>query len=297
MQIEAGSGPNNHMERGIRRYRIRESHRAVDNKGKALEPAVYVARILRLKAGHFVFEKPFDGPDLADITMLFLRPNDTNWPEPGVDVEGLPEWTSQSLTMSKHISRWPDVRAIKVTLHGGQNTRLLSMDRLMAFRENANQAVLTRITSSPHFPAPQTTTAMSVAHASPSVHLSATPPPPNRSSPATSPQRLPAHKSSSSWRSPAGSSNCVPTARQVSALPTNARVSQPSRSSKHEREDCRTSQAPTTASITCDNSLLASAIRVGREARSRYYEDNLWAMVVDPTSKIKEESTKVDGDE
>lgn len=239
--------------------KIWDGHRAVDNKGKALEPAVYVARILRLKAGHFVSEKPSNGPELKDITMQFLRPNDTTWPEPIMEVGGLPEWASQTLTMTKHLGRWPDVRTIKVTLHGGQNTRLLPMERLMTFRENANQAVLTRITSARSFPCPQPTTPTSVAHASSSVHFSAPSPPRNQSSPAISSQRMPAYKASTSWRSSAGDSSCLPARRQVAVLSTNVRVLQQSRGNEQGKESDRTSQVLTNASITGDDGILAES--------------------------------------
>ena len=272
--------------------RIRDGHRAVDNRGKALEPAVYVARILRLKAGHFVFEKPSNGPEPRDITMQFHRANDITWPEPHIEVDGLPEWASQTLTMTKHLDRWPNVSTIKVTLHGGQDTRLLPMERLTTFRENANQAVPTRITSARVSPAAQPTTPSSVADASSFVHISGPPPPWNESSPAISSQSIPAYKASTNWRSSAGGSSGLPARQQVAGSSTNVCLPRQSRGNRVDKEVDRTSQVLTNDSITGDNGILAQAIKVGREGlegHTRFYEENLWAIVMGGTPGTEED--------
>ncbi len=245
--------------------RIRDSYRAVDNEDKPLDPAVYVARVLRLKAGQFVFEKPYNGPDPHDITMQFLRPDSTTWPEPVIEIDSLPAWTSQSLTMSKHLGRWVDVSAIKVTFHCGQDNRFLPMDRLMTCREKANQALLSGLVS-----APSTLTRRATASSSTTVQSIPSAPrapftPRRRAAAAATSRRLPAHMRSTDWLSPAAASHSDPAPQR--ALPSLARASVREWSGEKELEQQ-------------DESTLKAAKQAFAGNGKRLDEDDCWVMVV-----------------
>ena len=73
---------------------IRDSLRVVDNSNRPLVIALYVARVLQLKVGQYIFEEPWNGPGPDDLTIQFPRPHDATWTAPVVEVEGLPAWTS-----------------------------------------------------------------------------------------------------------------------------------------------------------------------------------------------------------
>lgn len=118
--------------------RIHDSYRAIDQEGRILDPAVYVARVLLPKAGKYFFEEPREGSGPDDIVMCFSRPEGLDWELPLIDVERLPTSRAQDLVLSQYRARWAEVRAIRVILHDGESCKYLPWDLVMACRSKAH---------------------------------------------------------------------------------------------------------------------------------------------------------------
>ena len=121
--------------------RIRESYRVIDNRGQAIDPAQYAARVIHLKSGHFVFKKPFRGPEERNLTMCFYRPEDTVWDQPMLVTEGLVNDQASKLALSQSLKHWSKVRELTVVLKDGMDCEMLQMPRVLTCCQMAEKSM------------------------------------------------------------------------------------------------------------------------------------------------------------
>ena len=126
LKFELEASPTITWNQQIGEIRLREQLRGIDEENKPIDPAVFVARTLRLKAGEYVFQKPVFGPG-TDITMRFFRPEAVKWDFPALDKERLSVVHGSGLVFSQNLKRWNDVTEVRMTLHDGQSCQRLEM--------------------------------------------------------------------------------------------------------------------------------------------------------------------------
>ena len=150
----------------------------------------------------------------------------------------------------------------------------------MACREEANQT-LSHEPASPSSSSSRQKLASSSTTPANKLTNCAAPHPSRRAVPAATSLPLRTHSTSTSCRPSTGRYKPLAAPKQTRSLSTKASAASRHLGGKDDQKDNdSTVDAPTKASTENHGVLLAEAIEVGREGPSRFYEHNLWAMVL-----------------